>query len=90
MEQSDQPNKQPSASPEPDAAQLLKILDLQRRARTAPPDAGLFTGMSFKYGSLAAIILGTIAAVIFLEWFAAQLPRPQRNAPASLATPGRP
>jgi hypothetical protein len=76
MDESAQSNPTPAT---PEAAQLLKMLDLQTAARRGQATPGLpkaLQGASFRYGSLVLIVIFTLGSVGMMEWFVSQLPKP--------------
>jgi hypothetical protein len=59
-------------------AQLLRLIELQaaaeRNRRPLMPVS--LRGVSFRWGSLIAIIIFAIGSVIVMEWMLSQIPRP--------------
>ncbi len=93
MEEPDDDASKPAPRPpDLDAEQLLKMLELQRAARSVrPPERdNPFSGIALRYWMLAALVVGTMAAVLFLEWFASQIPRPAHPVGSLYASPTPP
>jgi len=87
----DESAQRPTATPAPsqaDAAQLLKMLDVQAAALRGRQEGGLraLQGNGFRYGSLIAIIVFVIGSVAAMEWMISQLPKPEHG-PGPAAPP---
>ena len=83
MDENTDPSKQPADTPTPEVEQLLRILEAQRMARRErgmPAPAG-FQGVTFRWGSIAVIIVFALGSVGLMEWMVSQLPKPTPTAP---------
>jgi hypothetical protein len=92
MDESADPTKPEPDPPTQEAAQLLRLLEIQSAARRQKHTvaASPFQGDSFRYGSLVVIVVLGLGSVGLMEWFLSQLPRPAQRAaaaPAASATP---
>ena len=97
MDESDHPNNQSLEPPTPEVAQLLRMLEVQREAlRGRHPERGPkglqggsgLQGVSFRWGSIAVIVIFALGSIGVMEWIVSQLPKPPaRNA---VVAPGQP